>query len=210
MGAPALGAALIVALLCAGVAIYAVQQARQTAEGLTGSIPGRETVVIRADAPTVLRQVQALSQLQTSKYTLEKILDAERTRRYVPSFLAGEKLLFVAHGEVVAGLDLARVGEDDLQMTGDSLSIRLPEPRILLSKVDNERSHVYERETGLLSRPDKDLETQVRTEAERQIREAALESGILADARKNGEQSLRALLSLAGYKDIRFSYEGSP
>lgn len=204
----ALAALLVIALGCLLAIGYLYLQARQRVDqlgtDLRNQVPLRETVVIRADAPTVIRRVQALSKLETSRYTLEKILDAERTRQYVPEFLAGEKLVFVAHGEVVGGVDLSRLGREDVRVSGDSISVDLPEPEILYSRIDNEKSYVYERETGLFSEPDKDLESKVRATAEEQLRASALEDGILAESERNAELTLDALLTSMGYTDVTF------
>ncbi len=187
---------------------YMYVDARQRVSDLSSQIgnqvPLRETVAVRADGPAVVQQIQGLSKLETSHFTMEKILDAERTRRYVPSFLAGEKLIFVAHGEVVAGLDLSKLTEQDVQASGTSISMKLPEPEILYSRLDNEKSRVYDRDQGLFSKADKDLESQVRAAAEEQLREGALEAGIIEQARTNGEQSVRALLLSMGYTDVTF------
>ncbi len=204
LSAGLLALVLIVALACLAFAVYGYLQARNRIDGLSNLVPLRETVVMRADGPTVVRQVQRLSKLETSRYTLEKILDAERTRQYVPSFLAGEKIIFVAHGQVVAGIDLSQISEEDITVTGDSISMRLPEPEILYSRIDNEKSYVYERETGILSDPDKDLEGQIRAEAERQIRDSAMEDGILDEAQAGAKQTLEALFRSMGYTDVTF------
>jgi hypothetical protein len=209
-GAPAfaLAALLVLALGCLLATGYMYLQAQQRVDqlgtDLRNRVPLRETVVIRADAPTVVRRVQALSKLETSRYTLEKILDAKRTRQYVPEFLAGEKLVFVAHGEVVGGVDLSKLSREDVRVSGDSISVDLPEPEILYSRIDNEKSYVYERETGLFSEPDKDLESRIRATAEEQLRASALEDGILAESERNARLTLDALLTSMGYTEVTF------
>lgn len=207
-GATALTVALVIALACVLLAGIGYWQARRTVSNLSdrlaNQIPLVETVTIRTDRPTVVRQVQGLSRLETSRFVLEKIIDAERTRRYVPGFLAGEKMIFVAHGEIVAGLDLSKISEDDVEVSGDTITLDLPAPEILYSRIDNDKSYVYERDTGAFSDPDKDLESQVRAEAEQQLRQDALEDGILEDARQSGEKSLQVLLMSMGYKEIKF------
>jgi len=204
----ALLAVFILGLSCLFFTGYMYLDARQRVSDLSSQlgnqVPLRETVVIRADGPTIVHQVQGLSKLETSRFTMEKILDAERTRRYVPKFLAGETLVFVAHGEVVAGLDMSKLTEQDVQVSGTSITMDLPEPEILYSRLDNEKSRVYDRDRGLFSQADKDLESQVRATAEEQLREDALEDDILVHARSNGEQSVRALLSSMGYTEVKF------
>lgn len=205
-GVPATVLAVLLVLLVGGLLGigYLYLQTRAQVSDFSSRVPLRETVVIRADTPTVVRRVQALARLETSRYTMEKILDAERMRRYVPSWLVGEKLVFVAHGEVVAGLDLSKLTEEDVQISGDTLTLSLPEPEILYSRIDNEKSYVYDRDEGILSEADKDLESQVRATAEQQLRESALEDGILEAARTNGEKTLDALLTSMGFSEVTF------
>lgn len=203
-GALVLAVVLLSVLGCALVGGYFYMRAQQARTDLANLVPLRETVVVRADGPAVVKQIQGLSRLETSRYTLEKILDAERTRQHVPGFLAGEKLIFIAHGEVAAGLDLSKITENDVDISADSITLRLPKPEILYSRIDNDKSHVYSHDTGLFSRPDKDLESKVRAEAERQIRESAVEDGLLQGAGDNGRKSLRTLLASMGFTDIRF------
>lgn len=207
-GAVMLVVVLVLALGCLFAAGYGYIQARRSVSNLTdqlaNQVPLVETRVIRADRPAIVKQVQGLSKLETSKYTLEKILDAERSRRFVPEFLAGEKLVFIAHGEVVGGVDLSKVTDEDITISENSLTMRLPEPEIMYSRIDNEKSRVYERDTGLFSDADKDLESEVRAEAEQLLRQEAIEGGILKESRENAEQGLRLLFNSMGYSEVTF------
>src|SRR5271163_62542 len=61
---------------------------------------------INVSQPTVVRQIQQLQRLETVTYTMDKIISGERDNPYLPKFLAGDRLLLVVHGDVVAGIDL--------------------------------------------------------------------------------------------------------
>ena len=113
-------------------------------------------------------------------------------------------MLFVGRGEVVAGVDLARLTPADVSVQGDAVTLKLPQTEILHTRLDNRQSQVYERRTGFLTGPDRDLEARVRVEAEDRIRAAALESGVLATARANAEEDLRRHLGLLGVREVRF------
>src|SRR4029077_2144053 len=62
---------------------------------------------INVDQPTVVHQIQQLQRLETVNYTMDKIISGEHANAYLPKFLAGDRLLLVVHGEVVAGINLA-------------------------------------------------------------------------------------------------------
>lgn len=198
----AVGVAVLLGCLLATGALYL--QARDRIGRLLPQISLQRTVVMRADGPAIVRRIQALSKLETSRYTLEKIIDAESNSGWLPRWLVGEKLIFIAHGEVAGGIDLGRLGADDVTISGDHISLRLPEPEVLYTRLDNERSRVYNRESGLLTRPDEDLESRVRATAERTLRASALEDGVLQSARENARKSLGALLGSLGYERVTF------
>ena len=64
---------------------------------------------INIDQPTVVRQIQQLQRLETVSYTLDKIISGERDNPYLPTFLVGDRLLLLVHGEVIAGVNLAKL-----------------------------------------------------------------------------------------------------
>ena len=160
-------------------------------------------VHINVDQPTVVRQVRALQKLETVSYTADKITSGERENAMLPNFLAGDRLLLMAHGDVIAGMDLAKLQQSDIQVHGDSVSVHLPPAEIFTTRLDNEKTRVYSRDTGLFSSPDPNLEGAVRAEAERQIRAAALDEGILKTADTNARQTVHSLLLSLGFANIQ-------
>jgi len=70
--------------------------------------------------------------------------------------------------------------------------------------MDNDKTRVYSRETGLLVSTDPDLESQVRQEAEHQLQAAALADGILQTAQKNAQSTVTSLLQGMGFEKVEF------
>jgi hypothetical protein len=158
---------------------------------------------ISVDQPTVVRQVRALQRLETVSYTADKVMSAGSENPILPNFLAGDRLLLVAHGEVIAGMDLAKLQQDDVEVRGSSVSVHLPQAEIFTTRLDNERTRVYLRDTGLFTSPDPNLEGDVRAEAERQIRAAALDDRILTTAEANARQTVVNLLLGLGFAHVQ-------
>jgi hypothetical protein len=168
------------------------------------------TPTIRPDPVTIVREVRSLARLETIQYTVEKVITAE-TGQGPFGFLFGDRLLFVAHGTVIAGVDLSELGPEDLWFDDDGrVYLRLPEPQIFIATLDNESSYVYHRDTGLLTRGDITLESAARQAAEDEIRSAALADGILEQARVNAENYLYRLLRSLGFPDVIFAEEDAP
>jgi hypothetical protein len=186
-----------------------VQQAVRPVTDLTSSVSTQmaqamnPTPTVIPDPITIIHQVRALARLETIQYTLEKVITAE-TRQGTFGFLFGDRLLFVAHGEVIAGVDLAKLDPNDLRLENGVLYVRLPEPEMFVVRLDNERSYVYDRNIGALSRGEVDLETAARRAAEEEIGRAALEAGILDQAQQNAENFLYRLFIGLGYLDVIF------
>lgn len=151
----------------------------------------------------VITGIQAFGRLETAQYMVRDIVAMEEVPETIFERLSRDRLLLIAEGEVVAGFDLSKVREGDIIAIHDTVLILLPEPEILYSRIDNDRTYVYERDTGLLRHPDPDLETEARRLAERHVREWALENGILDDATKFGFMYLENFLHSLGFTRIR-------
>jgi hypothetical protein len=161
------------------------------------------TPTIIPDPVTIIDEVQALARLETIRYTVEKVITAE-TNQGALAPLFGDRLLFVAHGYVIAGIDMSKMQSGDLWLDGDVLNIRLPAAELLVASLDNDKSYVYDRQTGLFTKGDPGLETQARQVAENEIRKGALEDGILEQASANAQTYLHWFFEALGYKQIKF------
>ena len=154
------------------------------------------------DQPTVVHQIQQLQRLETVSYTMDKIISGEHDNAFLPKFLAGDRLLLVVHGEVVAGIDLAALQPGDVVVQGQKVTIRLPAARVFSTRLDSARTRVYSRDTGLFSSPDPNLESEVRVEAEHQLQQAALQDGILKTAADNARSTIAGMLKGFGFKEV--------
>ena len=164
-------------------------------------VTGRNTS-IDVSAPAVVEKIRQLSRLETVVYSLDKIVSGSRGSAYIPDFLVGDKLLLVAHGEVIAGVDLSQLQPGDVSVAGDRVKVRLPAAQVLTTRVDNSRTRIYSRSTGLLVPADPNLESEVRLAAEQQIAQAALADGVLGKAHQNARANVTALLYGLGFHTV--------
>lgn len=162
---------------------------------------GATSIDISRDA--VVTQIQALSRYETSSFTIEKIIDAGNNQdNALRRFFYGDRILLIAHGEVIGGFDFSNLQTEDVQITNKNISLTLPPPQILVARLDSEKTQVYDRTQGVLSNGDKDLESQARAAAEESIRSSACESGILQQASDNARTQLTALLKTVGFETV--------
>ena len=216
---------MVIVLIFAGLAIWLVvtvqgtlKQAQQLIQPVV-DIPQtlntqvaeimHPTPTILPDPITIIQSVRTLARLETIQYTVEKVITAE-TNQDTFGILFGDKLLFVAHGNVVAGIDLEKLTSQDLRLENGVLYVDLPPAEVFFVFLDNDKSYVFDRQTGLLNKGEKDLETAARQAAESEILNAALDDGILDLARKNAEIYLERLFNDLGYQTVIFEVNLEP
>jgi len=161
------------------------------------------TPTIIPDPVTYINEIRALARLETIQYSVEKVITGQ-TGSGTFEALFGDKILFVGHGTVIAGIDMEKLRPEDMRYENGVLSVNLPPAEIFIAALDNEKSYVYNRDTGLLTNPDPNLETLVRQRAEEEILNAALEDSILEQAQINAEVYLFKFFSALGFPNTIF------
>jgi len=180
--------------------LEAAEQALQ--ERFEGIVNPTPTII--PDPVTIILQVRDLSRLETASYTVEKVITAE-TGQGPFSFLFGDRLILVARGQVIAGVDLGKMEEGDILITEDgTVVVTLPPAEILVVTLDNQKSYVVDRDTGLVG-TNPALETEARQAAEKEVLDAALEDGILDTAQRNAEMYVRQLIMALGFDEVIFA-----
>jgi hypothetical protein len=180
-----------------------VQQANESLQTQVAELLNPTPTII-PDPVTYINEVRALARLETIQYSIEKVITAE-TGQGTFDFLFGDRMLFVAHGVVIAGIDMEKIGPDQLRLENGVLYVTLPPAEIFVATLDNQKSYVYDRETGFLNKGVQDLETLARQSAEDEIRKAALEDGILQQAQTNAENYLFRFFQALGYDNVIFT-----
>ncbi len=196
------------ATAAADAAAAPFEQVNQANEALQTQVSQmmHPTPTVIVDPVTYITNVKALARLETIQYSVEQVVTCEVNQEGPLSFLSGEKLLFVGHGLVIAGIDMEKIQPADLRMGGDTLYVRLPPAELFVTTLDNNKSYVYDHERGLMAPVDVNLETSCRQAAEDKIRQSVLEDGILNQAQINAENYLFKFFSSLGYRAIQFEH----
>jgi hypothetical protein len=162
------------------------------------------TPTIIPDPVTIINEIRPLARLETIQYTVEKVITAEEGQELIAE-LFGDRLLLVAHGTVIAGVDLSKLTLEKLEFRDGILSVELPEAEIFSASLDNDKTYVYDRDTGLFRKADRDLETLARQAAEAEILKAAIDDGIIKQATINAQVFMERLLNDLGYAQVIFN-----
>lgn len=151
---------------------------------------------------TVIKELRSLNRLETASFTIEKIIDAGTSGNALQEFLYGDRILLIAHGQIIAGIDLSKLTDNDVRISGSTITLTLPAPEILVTTLDNGQTRVYDRRQGLLSKGDKNLESSARQVAVDTITDAACKGNILQHASDNARKQLMAFLKALGFTTI--------
>jgi hypothetical protein len=198
-----LGFVLALLLGAAGFAVFVRHATTGRLDRIATMITGR-TTTFDTSTPVVVGAIQRLSRLETVVYSLDTVVEGDRSLAILPDALGGDRILLIVHGESIAGVDLAQLKPEDVSIDAGTRSIHvtLPAPQIFVTTLDNQHTRVYARTTGLLVPVDQNLETETRAKAQGQLQQAALADGILDTARKNAEATVTTLLYSLGFKDV--------
>lgn len=168
--------------------------------------------------PALLRALEDLSQYRAATAQFELLLDVEEDARFLPSFLKGERTVFVAAGSVDAYVDFAAMGADGVEVSANRRSVKITLPRARLSdpSVDLSRSYVAVRDRGLLDRVGSVFSDNPAGErefyllAEKKLERAALESGVVDAAERNTEKMLVSLVRSLGFTEVVVDFKPTP
>lgn len=157
----------------------------------------------RITADTIVRRLRSLNELHTSSLKTQTVVTVkEKNGKGIVRGSA--KLLYVAFGEIRAGIDLAQITE---KIDQDGIvRVSLPQVQILAAYIDVENSFVYDVTKSILFSPETTkLQTDAQQTALKELTDSAVESGILEAAAENAIVMVKQLLM--GITDRQFIVE---
>lgn len=199
---------IIAALLAGAIALTGVtgwlvwRYATKTARRLT------ERHEESVDVSQVVTRVRDLARLETAAMRVMHVGTTSQSYELIPNMIAGDEVTLIATGDVIAGVDLSQIKQEDVRRDPDgTLVIKLPPPQILVSRLDNRQTRVVARKTGIFRRADRQLEGRARDYAEMQIRNEAVRRGILPTAGRNAEAKVGNFVHTLGATKVRFEQQ---
>lgn len=153
----------------------------------------------------VIQQVRQASELTTAIFTMEAVVPTQQDAAIGGVVIGTTRLLYIARGEVRAGVDLSSLTPESVQVVGDTVRLRLPPPKLLDKKIDVSRSSVYDYNRGPLGLgPDvaPNLQKLAQEEALKKIQAAACSDGILEKANDRAKLAVSQLVRVAGVKEV--------
>ncbi len=177
-----------------GILITFLHSARVGVWDKIATAVSARTTRIDTSQPTVVMQIRRLARLESVSFSMDKMVTGDREGRVLPPILTGDRILLEVHGEAIAGVDLSQLNSENVQVTGSTVKVHLPPAQLFTVALDNARTHVYQRQTGILVPVDPSLEGDVREKAEENLRQSAIAAGILNTAHQNACVTVTKLL----------------
>ena len=169
------GAGAALGALALGIFVH---HARSGIAGkLAAMITGRPLTIV--SAPDVVEKVQRLNRLETVVYSLDTVVESSESNAILPDALAGDRLLMIVHGQTIAGIDMSKLQPESVEITegsgGRTIKLTLPPSQIFVTTIDEGKSRVYTRDTGLFVKADPNLETVTRQKAQSELQNGSTE-----------------------------------
>src|ERR1019366_3178143 len=105
-------------------------------------ITGRATT-FDTSVPAVVQKIQRLNRLETVVYSIDTVVEGNRTSPVLPDVLAGDRILLVVHGDSIAGIDLSKLKPEDVVIDGaHNIRVTLPPSQLFVTTLDNQHTRV--------------------------------------------------------------------
>lgn len=161
----------------------------------------------KVEIPTlIVNQIREASELTTTIFVTQAVVPTSGDRKLGKIVLATTKLLYIANGEVRAGVDLGELTAENIKVNNNQIEIQLPPPKILDRKIDVNQSQVYDYNRGFLGLgPDiaPELQTLAQRETLLKITETACNQGILLEANEKAVLTITKFLNISGYNNVK-------
>ena len=177
-----------------------------------------ETETVDRTNPALLKSLNDLSEYHAAEGHFQVIVDTEKDTRFVPSFIRGERTVYVAGGTVDAVVDFSQLDERSIQVSPDrtAVTVMLPAPTLAEPAVDPGQSRVVSRDRGVLDRIGSAFSDNPTSErplvlaAQQKMREAADESDLRRRAEDNTRRMLEGMLRALGYTSVTVTFAPPP
>jgi len=159
-----------------------------------------------AVGPSVVAKVRKLAALTTIEVVESTTIEKGNDYGWL-NWARGDRVFMFVVAKIGAGIDFEQLHVEsfDVDERTGAVTVRMPPAHITYVAMDNEQTQVIDRDTGLFTKGDPKLETDARQVAERVLRRAALDAGILGQADRNARAAIEGLLLELGYQSVVFT-----
>ena len=167
--------------------------------------------------PVLIKSLENLSDYHAATANMQVVVDIEQDAKLLPSFIKGERTLFVAAGSVDAAIDFSNLSRDSeaVKVSDDrrAVTLTLPAPKLTEPRLEPDRSRVYDRDRGVLDRVEDALSDRpgdeqplYRAATDKLAEAAAADPQLIRTAERNTRGMLTGLLQGLGFERITIEF----
>lgn len=149
-----------------------------------------------------------LGKLASIEYTAQTVVERERNRPGVGGVLLGkDRIVLLAAGRVLMGIDLDKILPTDVQMSGDAITVTLPAIELLAVELLPEQSRIFDSQKSWLFSEYQGLELEAMDEARRKLRdEASRNIQMRRIAESQARLQVMEFLRKAGFRNVTVQF----
>lgn len=169
---------------------------------MTSHISERETF----SSSGVIERVRSISELNTVEMYFNEIIDFKNAK-FFNSFeipFTQKSFIFTVKARVKAGIDLSSIKEEDVEIDGKRLVLRLDEPVITSGEILSYKA--YDEKDGLFNEVTTEDTLKALELFEKDLRKQAAENGIIEKAKENAEQTIEGIFMMSGYEQVKIDW----
>jgi hypothetical protein len=202
----------------AAVIVIALLPFAQSIGGLLGAVPNpfASTHQERVQPP-VLQSLQDLSEYHAASANLSAVVESSNDADYLPGFIKGEDMTYLAVGSVDAVIDFGSLAGNAIANSADgkSVTVTLPEPTYAEPRLDLENSKVLSHNRGLFDRigsvlGDTTNEQPLLDLGQRALSDAAAGTELVGRAKTNTTSMLTSMLRALGFDQVTIVFQPPP
>ena len=163
---------------------------------------------------TLLTRVEQMGKLELVRFSFQEVTELKKISDYVDlkifkyKPLPDAKAVLISQGSATGCIDLSKIEATDLRMEGDTVYVRLPDPELCYFKVDLDKSRIYDLQISYMSEDEQRLFIEELYQvAEEEIKNGAMEAGILEQTREGAHSVLRPLLESISGKVVIITFD---
>ena len=150
-----------------------------------------------------ITEIKAIGKMELVKMNVKDVLEYTIKRDYLPD----SKILLVVSGEIAGCIDLTKINPSQIIHQDSVVKITLPKPEICYSKIDHQKSKIYNATTYFLLDNELALTQLVYKRAESYFQSDSLNQIVFKQTEENAQKILKPLLEKISKKQVVLSFD---
>lgn len=150
-----------------------------------------------------ITEIKAIGKMELVKLNVKDVLEYTIKRDYLPD----SKILLVVSGEIAGCVDLTKIDQAKIVHHDSLVKIVLPKPEICYSKIDHQKSKIYNATTYFLLDNELALTQLVYKRAESYFQSDSINQIVFKETEENAQRILKPLLEKITKKKVDISFD---